>query len=70
MVAPSSGGVLTLLLNVFFGAADTFDESGACSGTVPEEFQPIVGVRVRINKDNQQWLFITKFAIVFEAVDQ
>jgi 5-hydroxyisourate hydrolase-like protein (transthyretin family) len=51
--------------NLVFSTADTFDESGACSGIFPEEFLPIVGIRVRINKDNQQWVVITKFSLVF-----
>jgi hypothetical protein len=53
-----------LFIRVFL-TADTFDEAGACSGIFPEEFLPIVGIRVRVNKDNQQWVVITKFALEF-----
>lgn len=60
----SKHNILSYILMSFI--VDTFDESGACSGNVPEEFQPIVGVRVRINKDNQQWVLLNKFSLVFE----
>lgn len=53
-------------MSVNFLTTDSFDESGACFGNVPEEFQPIVGIRVRVNKDNQEWVLINKFAIGFD----